>query len=110
MKSYNVRILPTAQTDINGALNYIANDLSNPTAALKLWKVISDCFTRLKGSPLYGRELETNTPLKYTYRWVMAENYLIFYTVNESLETVYIMRMLFGSSNYISILSKDEDN
>lgn len=109
MKSYNVRIFPTAQTDIDGALNYIASDLSNPTAALKLREVISDCFARLKSSPLSGRELKTNIPLKYAYRWVMAENYLIFYTVNESLETVYIMRMLFGSSNYVSILNNDEN-
>jgi len=40
----------------------------------------------------------------------MAENYMIFYTINKSLETVYIMRMLFGSSNYLSILNEDETN
>lgn len=104
MKNYKVEILPIAQKDIAETLNYIAIDLCNPTAALKLHSVISECFKRLKCTPLCGSKLEIETPLKYNYRWLMAENYIIFYTVNEPNETVYIMRMLFSSSDYVSEL------
>ncbi|MCM1545806.1 MAG: type II toxin-antitoxin system RelE/ParE family toxin [Clostridiales bacterium] len=104
MKNFRVEILPIAQNDVIAALDYIAVDLANPAAALKLYSTVADCFSLLKDTPYCGRELETDIPLKYKYRWVLAENYMIFYTVDEVAETVYIMRMLFGSSDYVSIL------
>ncbi|MCM1438930.1 MAG: type II toxin-antitoxin system RelE/ParE family toxin [Roseburia sp.] len=104
MKNFRVEILPSAQTDIINALDYIAVELCNPTAALKLHSVVAECFERLQNAPFCGRKLETDIPLKHSYRWIAAENYLIFYTVNEQEEKVIIMRMLFGSSDYALIL------
>lgn len=104
MKSYSVKILPSAQSDIAEALDYIALELCNPTAALKLQEVITECFSRLKALPYSGKKLNEEFPLKHTFYWVMAENYMIFYTIDEEARAVTIMRMLFGSSDYLSIL------
>lgn len=105
MQNYRIELLPKAQRDIAGILDYIALDLCNPSAALHLLDKITEQFDRLKSFPLCGELVKTDSmPLKYAYRRVMADNYLIFYTVNEEKKAVTVAHVVYGSSNYLSIL------
>lgn len=104
MKNYCVEILPQAQKDLTELLDYIALELCAPLAALNLHKAIADTFERLGEFPLMGKELNVALPLNESYRWVRVENYMIFYTVSEERGTVYVSRVLFASSNYLSVL------
>lgn len=85
-------------------LDYIALELCAPQAALDLHKAIAEALERLESFPLMGTELNVLLPLSASYRWVRVENYMIFYTVAEERETVYVSRVLFASSNYLSVL------
>lgn len=104
MKNYCVDVLPQAQKDIIEVLDYIALELCSPLAALDLHKAIADTLERLESFPLMGTELKVELPLGALYRWVRVENYMIFYTFSEESETVYVSRVLFASSNYLSVL------
>lgn len=108
MKNYYVELLPIAQSDIDAALSYIADDLCNPQAALNLHSGFSECFATLKQFPLSGTELQTNASLKRAYRWILVEHYIVLYTVDDEKETVTIMRVLYGTSDYLSVLKHDE--
>lgn len=110
MKNYYVEIPPRAQADIDGVLDYIAVELCNPQAALNLLDGFIECFHNLKAFPLSGTELKANISLKYFYRWVLVDDYIVLYTVDEAREKVTVMRVLYATSDYLSILKTDDRN
>ena len=104
MKNYYVDLAPKAQRDIDEILNYIAIDLCAPAAALNLNAKILKQIEQLEAFPLCGEVYISEIPLKHEYRRLVVYKYLIFYTVNEQTETVTIMHVIYGASNYLAIL------
>ena len=43
-------------------------------------------------------------------RFTIVMNYLAFYTVDDTTQTVYIVRFLYGKSNWVNILKMDAAN
>lgn len=108
MKNFCVDLSPLAQADIENALDHIAFELSNPQAALNLQSKFAECFENLSSFPFLGTQLKANAPLKRTYRWILVENYLVFYTVDQDGGELTVMRVLFGTSDYLAVLNTDE--
>ena len=104
MKNYYVDLTPKAQRDISSILDYIAIELCAPTASLNLNAKILEQIDKLEAFPLCGEIYIPEIPLKHEYRRLAVDNYLIFYTVNEATEVVTIMHVVYGASNYLSIL------
>lgn len=107
MKSYNVILQSIAQSDMNNIGDYIAYTLYNPDAAVKLIDAFIEQFDRIAAFPMSGKKLEYDLPLEYDYLQAFVENYIIFYTVDETTETANIMRILYGGSDYIAKLLSD---
>lgn len=103
--SYKLFVQPIAFEDMESIGDYIALTLCSPKAALNLLAKFNEGIERLKSFPFSGDLLETQYPLEYEYRRIIVENYIIFYTVDEQNQTVNVMRVLFGSSNYLSVLN-----
>ena len=82
---YNIHVTQAAERDMANAYDYIDLVLKNPTAADKLLS-------------LWG------------IRFTIVINYLAFYTVDDATQTVYIVRFLYGKSNWITILKTDAAN
>lgn len=102
--AYNIIVMPAAYDDIDNIYVYISETLCAPTAASNLLNKLLQEIHRLKDFPLSG-ELQPRTEnLKWIYRRLIVDNYIIFYTLDEKTETVYIMRILYGASNYINLL------
>ena len=104
MQNYKVKILPVAQDDLSDTSDYIASVLCNPSAAVNLLDKIGAAFQQLQTFPLIGTKLNDEIVRETEYRFLQVENYLIFYTVKQEIETVFIMRVLYGASDYSSIL------
>lgn len=104
MKNYYVDLAPKAQRDIDSILNYIAIDLCAPASALNLNEKFLKQIEQLESFPYCGEIYISEIPLKYEYRRLIVDNYLIFYTINETQKTVIIMHIVYGSSNYLAIL------
>ena len=104
MQNYKVKILPVAQDDLSDTSDYIANVLCNPSAAVNLLDKIGAAFQQLQTFPFSGTKLNDEIVRETEYRFLHVENYLIFYTVKQEIETVFIMRILYGASDYSSIL------
>ena len=103
MKNLSLEILPTAQKDLQGALDYIAVELCAPVAALKLQEKILSAFETLQNFPLAGTLAKTVIPVPVRLRWVRVDNYMIYYSFSEERETVYIVRVLFANSDQNAI-------
>jgi plasmid stabilization system protein ParE len=101
--NYSAIILPQAESDITDILEYIANDLSNPTAATNLWSDIKEAIGRAKMYP-FAMPLIKNQKITLgeEYRRIDVDNYVIIYKIYEKLKEIRIFAVLYGPSNVVS--------
>jgi len=96
---YSVRLLRVAEDDLTEIVTYIAAE--RPSAAERLASRIERNLSRLAQNPHLGRIPEEEALLRLGYRYLVVENYLIFYTIEG--ETIYVHRILHGARDYLSL-------
>ena len=97
-------VAPEAINDIGEIKKYIREDLSNPKAANRIANAIKTSYKGLKQTPFIGRELSKYIAVRTDYRFIVCENYLIFYKIEKEMIKVthiidgrrYFCRILFG--------------
>ena len=108
MSKFSVTVLPIAEEDMKGIGDYIAETLCNRSSALNIIGKFYESFERIAAFPESGTKVNLSTLVKHSYRFIVVESYMVFYTVDTQNEKVIVARVLYGASNYISILSKEE--
>lgn len=98
---FEIEYSPDFRLDLIEIADYITNQLYAPSSAEKLLHKIHSSIENLAYFPFSGTALISEASAT-VYRWVKVENYMIFYTVDDEKETVFIVRILFGASNYFS--------
>ncbi|MBU2446062.1 MAG: type II toxin-antitoxin system RelE/ParE family toxin [Bacteroidetes bacterium] len=76
---YTVRLLEAAEDDLNEILTYIAAD--RPSAAESLADKIEKNLSLLADNPFLGRTPRDEDLIKMGYRYLIVENYLLFYII-----------------------------
>ena len=97
---FQIRLLKIAEEDFTEIISYIAAD--NPNAASKLADKIEKNLELLSENPKLGRIPRDEEIRNLGYRYIIIQNYLIFYTIDE--RTILIHRILHSARNYKSIL------
>jgi len=87
-----------AKADMTGILDYISDNLYAPAAATKLIDKIEKSCQILTSSPLAGSIPRDDTLARKGYRMLVVDNYLVFYTVDDSV--VRIMHVVYGRRNF----------
>lgn len=98
-----LRLNPLALQDLNEIKSYISIDLDNPIAAKRLIEKIIKRYELLAEQPFMGALLSNKIDFVTDYRYLVVENYIIFYKVDENFVSIY--RILYGSRDYMRILS-----
>jgi toxin ParE1/3/4 len=98
---YRLSYLPVANRDITDIVNYIAETLAAPKAALDLLKALHESISRLKDFPYSCRVYQPVKPLEQEYRILTIKNYAVFYTVNEQDKLVEIYRVIYAKRKKI---------
>lgn len=93
---YKLSYLPLANRDIADAVNYIADELLAPKAALDLLDALDKSISRLKDFPYSCRVYQPVKPLEQEYRIIPVKNYAVFYTVDEKKKLVEITRVIYA--------------
>lgn len=101
---YNVRLLPLATKDLTDIHDYIADNLLNPTAARKQIEAFKEVMENLQSVPKIGAKVLDEELQDRDIRKYMVKNYVVFYIINESENSVVIIRILHGIRNYIDII------
>ena len=96
----NVRLLSIAEEDFTEIISFIAAD--NSKAAENLANKIEKNLELLSENPLLGKSPVDSDLKLLGYRYLIIENYLIFYTVEQ--RTIFIHRILHGARNYKTLL------
>lgn len=104
MMIFQVVITEPAEHDLQKIIDYISNELQNPYAAIDLLNKIShhvhDLETLPKRFPLVDDIILANQGI----RKATVHNYLIFYTISESVKQVTIIRILYAKRNWKDLL------
>ena len=102
--SYQLHITSVAERDIMQALDYIEFTLKNPAAAEHLLNDITQQINSLSDFPQKFHLIEDPILAGWGIRFVIVNNYLAFYLIDEDKQTVTIVRFLYQKSNWNSIL------
>lgn len=93
---YRLSYLPVANRDIADAVNYIAETLAAPKAALDLLNALDESISRLTDFPYSCRVYQPVKPLEGEYRLLPVKSYAVVYTVNEQEKLVEIYRVIYA--------------
>ena len=96
---------PESRRDLDDIWDYIVSDLQNRSAAERVIDHIMDAVDPLKNFAEMGTPLSSIADIGTDYRFLVSGNYMVFYRVQDN--DVYIDRVLYGRSDYMSVLFKD---
>ena len=101
--SYQVHITSTAEHDIMRAAAFEFT-LKNPNAADNLLDAATEQIGSLADLPQKFHLVDDPVLASWGIRFVIINNYLAFYTIDEEKQTVIIVRFLYQKSNWTAIL------
>ena len=87
-----VTLSKEAQRDLASICSYIRDDLCNPDAARHIMACLKKSVQSLEKFSGRGRPLDALIPVHTEYRYLVCENYCIFYL--ESTDQVIVVRIL----------------
>jgi len=97
---YTVRLLRAAEDDLNEIITYIA--LDNRAATELLAIRIEKNLAYLSHHPYLGKIPNEEELARLGYRFLVVQDYLIFYTIEE--QTVWVHRILHGAQDYLNLI------
>ena len=97
---FQIRLLKIAEEDFTEIVSYIAAD--NPNAANTLANKIEKNLELLSENPKLGRIPRDEEIRNLGYRYIIIQNYIIFYTIDN--KTILVHRILHSARNYKSLL------
>ncbi len=93
---YEVRLLRLAEEDLTEIISYVAAD--RPNMAEKLLDRFNIKLAVLAASPRVGHIPHESSLKLLGYRYLVLDNYLIFYVIDGSM--IYVHRIIHGARDY----------
>ena len=90
-----------ADSDLSNIFNYIASN--NRNSAIKYLSELEKVILELKDYPESGHIANYPELASLGIRMLSYDKYLIFYTINNTKQEIYISRILRSSINYIHL-------
>lgn len=104
MNNYLIEITDSAKSDLKDIVRYIQTDLSSPDLAHKFLNGIEKAIEQLSFMPEKFQFVKDPYLSNKGYRYTRYKNYLIFYTINDKLNRVFIHRILHSSRRWESLI------
>lgn len=106
---YKVMYTAEAREDMRNIFRYISEELLVPENAARQVERIMATVRKLdimpNKNPLYEEEPWHSRELRY----FPVDNYLVFYKVDNEMETVYVVRIMYGGRDVCTQLYMTED-
>ena len=103
---FEVKITPQAAEDLLEIKNYIENELQNPIAAKNTVLKIVETYENLAEFPETGIPVERYVLFPTDYKFVLANNYSIFYRIEDKI--VRVIRIMYSKRDFVRILFEDK--
>ncbi|MBQ3330672.1 MAG: type II toxin-antitoxin system RelE/ParE family toxin [Ruminococcus sp.] len=99
---FQLRYLPLFYEDMAEVVDYISNDLQNPTAALKLIDLTEQAIIKRLDNPLSFQPTQSKRERKHPYYRININNYAVFYVVID--DVMEVRRFLYSRRDIQSII------
>ncbi len=106
--SWDVEFTEQARNDLRDILDYISYELQAPKIAVQLVREITNEILSLNQMPMRYRLYDEEPWQNQGLRYFPVKNYLIFYYPDESANTVYAVRVIYGGRDISCQLSEME--
>lgn len=103
---YRIEFTDTAKSDLRNIAIYVAEQSKDRETAKKFVKELSEQCLPLETFPQMGATPKDRILVSYGYRFLVYKEYLIFYSVDEPTEKVYIQAMFNAKRDYTRVLKK----
>ena len=103
-KRFGFVLTEAAESDIDEILAYIAEDLSNPTAASSFADELEQKIDVVCKTPKSGRPVENEFLRRNDVRRFLVGNYIAYYIIDEVAKNIVILRMVYGGRDQDKIL------
>ena len=103
---FEVKVSPQAAEDLLEIKDYIENELQNPLAAQNTILKIVETYEGFSEFPEIGIPVEKYVNFPTDYKFVLANNYSIFYRIQD--EIVRVVRILYSRRDFIRILFEEK--
>ena len=101
---YDLEFLPVAQRDMSEIVRYISQELKNPNAAEILTEKLISAAESAREFPYAAPVYFPIRPVKYEYRKLIVQKYLIFYRVDEVKKKITVARVIYAKRNYSGLI------
>lgn len=108
--TYSVHITTAAERDVANATDYIDQVLKNPKAADELLEAFLQQVNDLAVFPARYPLARDEILAACGIRFLRIKNYIAFYLIDDAREMIYVIRFLYGKSNWASILKNSIAN
>ena len=104
LKTFKVVIESTAEQDLVDILSYIAYTLKEPIIAKRIYLSIREKLQSLEHMPCRHAIIDEEPYTTMEVRKILVENYIAFYFVNNSDQTVHVFRILYNRRNWRNLI------
>lgn len=87
-----ITVSKEAKKDLEAIYQYISEEFSNPDAARRIIGLLKKSIGALESFPGCGRPLDALIPVHTEYRYLVCENYCVFYLYSD--DDVVVVRIL----------------
>ncbi|MCH5193877.1 MAG: type II toxin-antitoxin system RelE/ParE family toxin [Oscillospiraceae bacterium] len=101
---YKLIIAQNFKDDLDSILEYISQQLFNPSAADRLLKKTEKKVRNIKENPFLYPTYHDEILAGKGYRYAVVSNYILFYTIDEEHKTVSVLRLVYGGQNILNII------
>ena len=106
MDSYSLIITPDAEDDLFEMRDYITNELLTPDTALRYVQEIRSEIAKLEYLAPSIKVVDDEPFHSMGIRKIMANNFFVYFWIEESSKTVYILNVIYRRRNQLKALSK----
>ena len=95
-KTYNYDFTEIAESDIDEAISYIQEELSNPEAAESFVDELEKELEDICKNPKNGRIVENEFLKRDDVRRFLVKNYIAYYLIDNENNRIVILRVVYG--------------
>ena len=104
MAKYDVVMTAPTVKDMQGIVDYIANDLREPVTAKRQLERIRDVVLSLADFPTRYALVADEVLAAKGYRKIVVDNYIILYITSNTKEIVTVVRVIDSRRDWLIIL------
>lgn len=101
---YTYELMPSANLDLDGIMEYIAIQLCAKDSAIALLNEIEEAIEQACSFPEAASPVNDPTLRHRGYRKLIVKNYIVFYIPDEANRKLNVMRIVYFAQDYMKEL------